>query len=149
MSLAAIACGGGGSSAAQLTTNTAATAASNTATAPTNNTTPETQSWDPRRVSPRVANTSQADVNAVLDHIFTDQAVPSVLVSKNGLTIGVAGEFKYGLNETAIGMSFPPFGLQMAICRLSKRHQTQAVLQATLYGPEDAQTVGYLDEVVA
>ena len=63
--------------------------------------------------------------------------------------IGAAGDFKYGLNETAIGMSLPPFGLQMATCRLSKRHQTLAVLQATLYGPEDAQTVGYLDEVVA
>ena len=63
--------------------------------------------------------------------------------------IGAAGDFRYGLNETAIGMTLPPFGLQMAICRLSKRHQTQAVLQASLYGPEVAQTVGYLDEVVA
>lgn len=76
-------------------------------------------------------------------------AAGALVLLASDTRIGAAGEFKYGLNETAIGMSLPPFGLQMAICRLSKRHQTQAVLQATLYGPEDAQTVGYLDEVVA
>jgi CubicO group peptidase (beta-lactamase class C family) len=106
MSLAAIACGGGGggSSAAQLPTNTTATAASNTATAPTNNTTPATQSWDLRRVSPSVANTSQANVNAVLDHIFTDQAVQSVLVSKYGLTIGE--RYATGYDKDSYGTSW-------------------------------------------
>jgi enoyl-CoA hydratase len=76
-------------------------------------------------------------------------AAGALVLLASDTRIGAAGEFKYGLNETAIGMSLPPFGLQMAICRLSKRHQTQAVLQANLYGPEDAHTVGYLDEVVA
>ena len=106
MSLAAIACGGGGggSSAAQLPTNTTATAASNTAIAPTNNTTPATQSWDLRRVSPSVANTSQANVNAVLDHIFTDQAVQSVLVSKYGLTIGE--RYATGYDKDSYGTSW-------------------------------------------
>ena len=37
----------------------------------------------------------------------------------------------------------------MAKCRLSKRHQTQAILQAQLYDPNTAQEVGYLDQVVA
>ena len=106
MSLAAIACGGGGgdSSAARLPTNTTATAASNTAIAPTNNTTPATQSWDLRRVSPSVANTSQANVNAVLDHIFTDQAVQSVLVSKYGLTIGE--RYATGYDKDSYGTSW-------------------------------------------
>ena len=106
MSLAAIACGGGGggSSAAQLPTNTTATAASNTAIAPTNNTTPATQSWDLRRVSPSVANTSQANVNAVLDHIFIDQAVQSVLVSKYGLTIGE--RYATGYDKDSYGTSW-------------------------------------------
>ncbi|MFL2519161.1 MAG: hypothetical protein CBB90_14170 [Gammaproteobacteria bacterium TMED30] len=63
--------------------------------------------------------------------------------------LGAAGDFKYGLNETAIGMSLPPFGMEMAKCRLSKRHQTQAILQAQLYDPNTAQEVGYLDQVVA
>ncbi|MDC1322671.1 beta-lactamase family protein [Pseudomonadales bacterium] len=106
MSLAAIACGGGGggSSAAQLPTNTTATAASNTAIAPTNNTTPATQSWDLRRVSPSVANTSQANVNAVLDHIFIDHAVQSVLVSKYGLTIGE--RYATGYDKDSYGTSW-------------------------------------------
>jgi enoyl-CoA hydratase len=63
--------------------------------------------------------------------------------------IGAQGEFKIGLNETAIGMSLPVFGLELAKSRLSKRAQTAAVIQATLYGPEEAQTVGCLDELVS
>ena len=35
----------------------------------------------------------------------------------------------------------------MAKCRLSKRHQTQAIIQAELYEPDMAQQVGYLDQV--
>ena len=62
---------------------------------------------------------------------------------------GASGEAKYGLNETAIGMTLPPFGLQIALCRVSKRHQTQAIIQAKLYGVEEAQRVGFLDEVVS
>jgi enoyl-CoA hydratase len=63
--------------------------------------------------------------------------------------IGAQGEFKIGLNETAIGMSLPVFGLELAKSRLSKRAQTAAVIQATLYGPEEAQKVGFLDELVS
>ena len=63
--------------------------------------------------------------------------------------LGVGGDAKYGLNETAIGMTLPPFGLQMGLCRLSKRHQTEAMIQARLYDGESAQHVGYLDHVVS
>ena len=62
--------------------------------------------------------------------------------------IGVAGDAKYGLNETAIGMSLPPFGLQIGLCRLSKRYHTEAMIQATLYDGERAQDAGFLDQVV-
>ena len=62
--------------------------------------------------------------------------------------LGANTESKYGLNETAIGMSLPPFGLEMAKCRISKRYQTEAIIQATLYSPEDAKKVGFIDEVV-
>lgn len=63
--------------------------------------------------------------------------------------IGAQGAFKIGLNETAIGMSLPVFGLELAKSRLSKRAQTAAVIQATLYDPEEAQKVGFLDELVS
>ncbi len=62
--------------------------------------------------------------------------------------IGVTGDFKFGLNETAIGMSLPTFGMQLALARISMRHQTQAIIQAQLFGPEDATDIGFLDEVV-
>ena len=57
------------------------------------------------------------------------------------------GDFKFGLNETAIGMSLPVFAIQLANARLSKRHLTQAVTQATIYDSSTALDVGYLDGV--
>jgi enoyl-CoA hydratase len=76
-------------------------------------------------------------------------AAGALLLLAADTRFGVAGDAKYGLNETAIGMTLPPFGLQMALCRLSKRHQTEAVIQAKLYDGDGALAVGYLDHVVA
>ena len=63
--------------------------------------------------------------------------------------IGAEGEFRIGLNETAIGMSLPPFALMLAKERLSKRHLARAAIGATLFAPQDAQDAGFLDEVAA
>ena len=63
--------------------------------------------------------------------------------------IGIEGDFRIGLNETAIGMSLPPFGLMLAQERLSKRHLARAAIGATLFGPLEARDAGFLDEVVA
>jgi enoyl-CoA hydratase len=62
--------------------------------------------------------------------------------------VGCEGEFKIGLNETAIGMTLPVFGIELARSRLSKRYQTAAVIQAQLFDPVGARDVGFLDEVV-
>lgn len=62
--------------------------------------------------------------------------------------VGCEGEFKIGLNETAIGMTLPVFGLELARSRLSKRYQTAAVIQARLFDPKGARDAGFLDEVV-
>ena len=63
--------------------------------------------------------------------------------------IGTAGDFKLGLNETAIGMVLPVFGLELAAARLSRRHLTAATIQARLFNPEEAMDAGFLDEVVS
>ena len=63
--------------------------------------------------------------------------------------IGTAGDFRIGLNETAIGMSLPPFGLMLATERLSKRYVTRAAIAATMFSPEEAKDAGFLDDVVA
>ena len=59
-----------------------------------------------------------------------------------------SGDYKVGLNETAIGMSLPAWGFALASARLSRRHLTRAVTQAELYSPDAAQDVGFVDEVV-
>jgi len=61
--------------------------------------------------------------------------------------IGAAGDFKLGLNETAIGMVMPDFGVELARYCLGEHNLTAAVLCARLYGPQEAVSVGYLDEV--
>ncbi len=58
------------------------------------------------------------------------------------------GDYKLGLNETAIDMTLPVFAIQLARARLSKRHQTQAVVQGTLFDPAQACDVGFSDRVV-
>ena len=61
--------------------------------------------------------------------------------------VGAVGPFKIGLNETANGMTLPVVGHELVSSRLSKRHITQAVIQARLYDPDSAIDAGFLDEV--
>ena len=63
--------------------------------------------------------------------------------------VGTQGEFVIGLNETAIGMSLPPFGLMLARERLSKRYLARAAIGATMFAPAEARDAGFLDEVAA
>ena len=63
--------------------------------------------------------------------------------------IGVAGDTRYGLNESAIGMVLPPYGMSLARFKLDNRTIDKAVVGAQLFLPEEAAEVGYLDEVVA
>lgn len=63
--------------------------------------------------------------------------------------IGIEGPFKIGLNETAIGMTLPEFGHQLAKSRLLPAALTASYIQAQLFSPEQAAAVGYLDQVVA
>lgn len=63
--------------------------------------------------------------------------------------IGAAGDFKIGLNETAIGMTLPVFALQLSQARLSRRHMTASVIQAQLFSPDEAKDVGFLESVLA
>jgi len=62
---------------------------------------------------------------------------------------GASGDFKIGLNETAIGMSLPVFALELSQARLSRRHITASVIQAQLFSPEQAVDAGFLDQVRA
>ena len=59
------------------------------------------------------------------------------------------GDFRFGLNEVAIGRTLPPFAWLLARERLSKRALTQAALTAKMYDPEGARDAGFVDEVAA
>ena len=59
------------------------------------------------------------------------------------------GEFRFGLNEVAIGRTLPPFAWLLAKERLSKRALTQAALTAKMYDAEGARDAGFLDAVAA
>lgn len=63
--------------------------------------------------------------------------------------IGASGAFKIGLNETAIGMILPAFGLILGEARLAARYRTRALIQAELFSPDEAMAAGFLDQVTA
>jgi enoyl-CoA hydratase len=55
---------------------------------------------------------------------------------------------KFGLNETAIGMGMPVYGVELARARLSQSAFVRGLLQAEIYDPVGAVAAGYLDAVV-
>ncbi len=62
--------------------------------------------------------------------------------------IGVAGEFKIGLNEVAIGMTMHHGGVELARGRLAPVFFNRAVILAEMLSPQDAVTAGFLDKLV-
>lgn len=76
-------------------------------------------------------------------------AAGGFLLLASDTRFGAEGAFKYGLNETAIGMSLPVFGIQLASARLAQKYLTAAVTQATIYESSEACEVGFLDRLVA
>ena len=76
-------------------------------------------------------------------------AAGALLLLGSHLRIGAAGDFRIGLIETAIGMVLPDWAVVMADERLSRAQIQRAVVEARVYGPEDALGAGFLDHIVA
>ena len=62
--------------------------------------------------------------------------------------IGARGNFKHGLNEIKDGLALPMFGVELPRFRLNPTRFQEAVMRSTIYSPDDAVAVGFLDEVV-
>jgi enoyl-CoA hydratase len=62
--------------------------------------------------------------------------------------IGVNGAFKIGLNEVAIGMVMHHAGIEMARGRMPINYFNRSVINAEMFGPEQAVNAGFLDLVV-
>jgi enoyl-CoA hydratase len=75
-------------------------------------------------------------------------AMGAFLVLAGDYRIGAAGPFKIGVNEVAIGLTMPHFGVEICRHRLVPAHFDRAVINAEIYAPESAVAAGFLDEVV-
>jgi enoyl-CoA hydratase len=64
------------------------------------------------------------------------------------LRIGTRGNFRIGLNEVKIGLTVPWFAIELARQRLQPAAFSRGVVNATMYGPEEAVSAGFLDRTV-
>lgn len=75
-------------------------------------------------------------------------AMGAVLLSCADVRIGAEGDFKYGLNEVAIGLALPEFAIELTRSRLTPTEFHQATVLSKIYSPDQALAAGYLDELV-
>lgn len=101
----------------------------------------------------------QAGVDAILallEHPFPviglcqGHAYPmgAFLLLASDVRIGVAGEYKIGMNEVAIGIAVPDFALRLAEYRLASHWIHRAVALGQMLSPQQAMEAGFLDELV-
>ncbi len=75
-------------------------------------------------------------------------AMGALLLLAADYRIGVHGNYRIGLNEVAIGMTMPQFGVELARGKLDKAFLGMSVNLGKVYPPEEAITAGFLDEAV-
>lgn len=62
--------------------------------------------------------------------------------------VGPSGEWKIGLNEVAIGMPMPRWGVELGRYRLSSAEIEWRMVLGQVGGPDDAVAAGFLDRLV-
>jgi len=75
-------------------------------------------------------------------------AMAGFLLLAADVRIGAAGDFKLGLNEVAIGLTVPWFGIALARHRLARPYADRCLVTGALLDPPEAQAAGFLDRVV-
>jgi enoyl-CoA hydratase/carnithine racemase len=80
----------------------------------------------------------------------TGHALPAgaFLLLSADCRIGTEGPFRIGLNEVRIGMTVPWFAIEIARHRLHPAHFDRAVVNSTMYAPQEAVVAGFLDRVL-
>lgn len=63
--------------------------------------------------------------------------------------IGVAGDYKIGMNEIAIGLTLPAIVTEILRGKLTADHAHDVILGGALYAPEAALDVGLIDHLVS
>ena len=98
------------------------------------------------RLSERLLGFGAPVVAACTGHAI---AMASFLLLSVDYRVGVQGTFKIGANETAIGLTMPRYGVEICRQRLTPAHFQRTVINAEIFGPDEAVKAGYLDRVVA
>jgi enoyl-CoA hydratase len=82
--------------------------------------------------------------------VCTGHAYPAgaFLMLSADARLGVAGPWRIGMNEVAIGLTVPKFALELARHRLTPPGFAR-VSSGAMFAPEDAVRFGYLDRIVA
>ncbi|MGH2993720.1 MAG: crotonase/enoyl-CoA hydratase family protein [Solirubrobacterales bacterium] len=75
-------------------------------------------------------------------------AMGAFLLLSADYRLGARGDFRIGLNEVAIGLTIPWFGIEIARHRLTRPYFDRCTITGAVLGPEEAKTAGFLDEVV-
>lgn len=83
-------------------------------------------------------------VAAVTGHAL---ALGAVLASACDYAVGQSGKFSIGVNETKIGEPFPPWGYEVLLTKLSKKHIHTAAVLSTVYDVETAVEANFLNEM--
>jgi enoyl-CoA hydratase len=82
--------------------------------------------------------------------VCTGHAYPmgAFLMLASDVRLGAAGPFRIGMNEVAISITVPKFAVELARHRLTAPGFAR-ITTAAMFGPEEAQRLGYLDRVLA
>jgi enoyl-CoA hydratase len=76
-------------------------------------------------------------------------AMGAFLLMSGDYRIGVAGPYKFSVNEVAIGLTVPQAAIEICRQRLTPAHLSRAVLLAEVFSPEDALAAGFVDRLAA
>lgn len=75
-------------------------------------------------------------------------AMAAFMLLSSDLRIGVRGDFRIGLNEVAIGLTLPWFGISVARHRLTPPYFDRCTVTGAMLDPEEAVVAGFLDRLV-
>jgi len=70
------------------------------------------------------------------------------LILSADLRIAAEGSYQIGMNEVAIGLAVPRFGIEVARQRLTPAYFSRAVMTGEMFAPTEALTAGFFDRLV-
>jgi len=97
------------------------------------------------KVSYRLMNYARPVILACSGHAL---ALGAVLLLSCDYRLSEDNKSKLGLNEIAIGVEMPPYGVDLVRERVALPHQIPALANSVLYAPNDAVAAGFIDKIV-